>query len=76
MNSGPKNEMWTDGFHLDSCRTMSSEGQAGAVAPEQLANAVKTMDVKDKSGKKGKGDSGHALPLEVSMNASERLTTV
>lgn len=55
---------------------MSSEGQAGAVAPEQLANAVKTMDVKDKSGKKGKGDGGHVLPLEVSMNASGRLTTV
>ena len=46
---------------------MASENPAG-VAPAQLADAVKKMDVKDKNvnpKKGGKGDAAPAVPLEV-----------
>ncbi|WFD24763.1 threonine--tRNA ligase [Malassezia equina] len=43
---------------------MSSENQAGAAAPEQLASSVKNMSVKEKPQKKSKGGNAAAGPLE------------
>lgn len=50
-----------------SSHTMSSENQAGAAAPEQLADAVKKMDVKEKAQKKKNNDTGAKEPLEVRL---------
>lgn len=53
---------------------MSSENQAGAAAPEQLASSVKNMSVKGKPEKKSKGENASAGPLEVRENVT--LTSV
>ena len=52
-------------FFFFPCRTMASESQANAAAPEQLANAVKNMSVKEKPAKKVKAENTSKDPLEV-----------